>query len=449
MIILTVPYNSPDSLLTSIPLGADYIEYRLDYCDILHKDGWNLFNSKTIITYRDKAEGGKRKISPEIKSNLFLDALHNSTALIDCEYLFSKKHPGMNIPPERLVLSLHTNIDRLDLIKDFIASFIPAKYYKLAISCDSIDQLDKVILMMQKSKKENFILIPTYPCSVSARLLYRLYDSCATYVHNDAPVIANQPSIELVNKCRIESINTDTQIYAIIGKEQILNSLSVNVYNSWFKQTNTNRVFLPIVAITSEQAMGLINWVNRRAKVKGVAITMPFKLSVSSIIDNTKQNINSWRPDSKSFTNTDAIAMKQAIEQTKLNKEASILIYGRGGTAKTARHMLEQLGYFNIHQLNRNEDRKSKSYQLLINCTPFGLNEADNPDLLPDFETLIDLPYGKQQTTLVRKAIANKLDYIEGLTFWKWQAQAQAEFFGLEAEFKDYLETLDLRAIVQ
>lgn len=448
MIILTVPYNSTKSITQTIPDGIDYVEYRLDYCDFLCQPDWSLFNAKTIITYRDIAEGGKRRILPETKTNLFIDAIKNTTALIDCEYQFLSKHPGLIIPPEKLVLSLHTNIDRIDLIKDFIKSLITAKYYKLAVSCDSIDQLDMIITLMQTCKKENFILIPTYPCSVSARLLYKLYGSCATYVHNETPVIANQPSIDFVTKCRIESINSDTQIYAIFGKEQILNSLSVNVYNSWFKQTNTNRVFLPLVAETSEEAMGLIKWISKRAKIKGVAITMPFKLSISPIIDNTKQNINSWLPVSKSFTNTDAIAMQQAIEQTKLNKEDDILIYGRGGTAQTARHILEQLGFYNIHQLNRDDVKESKTYQLLINCTPFGLSETDNPDLLPDFETLIDLPYGKQQTMLVRKAINHKLRYIDGFTFWKWQAKAQADFFGIEPEFKDYINMLDLQAML-
>jgi shikimate 5-dehydrogenase len=72
------------------------------------------------------------------------------------------------------------------------------------------------------------------------------------------------------------------------------------------------------------------------------------------------------------------------------------------------------------------------------------LKRTDNPDTLPAFNNLIDLPYGKQTTTLVRRAIRKKLDYIDGFVFWKWQAKAQAEFFGLEPGFKDYLDILDL-----
>ena len=141
--------------------------------------------------------------------------------------------------------------------------------------------------------------------------------------------------------------------------------------------------------------------------------------------------------------------MEQSIKYFQLKKSDDILIYGKGGTAQTAQQVLDRMGFHNIHQLNRNEIQTNKTFQLLINCTPFGLNETDDPATLPLFKALIDLPYGKQTTTLVSKAIKDKLVYIDGFTFWKWQAKAQADLFGLEPEFKDYIDTLDLQALIQ
>lgn len=449
MIILTVPYKSYQNILHAMPDGADFIEYRFDYGSDLIQTEWNRFDAKSILTFRDQAEGGKQQISSEQKCYLINESLRASKALIDCEYQFLIKHSGLSIPSERLILSLHTDIDKYELIKSFIETQISAKYYKLAVSCQSITELDEITDLIKKNKPDNFIIIPTYPCSLSARLLYKLYHSCATYVHNAQPVISNQPSLDLITKCRIETINSDTLIYAIIGKEQILDSLSVYVYNQWFKQTNQNKVFLPIVANSAEEAGSLICWIRKRAMVKGVAVTMPFKQTISSLINDTQQIVNSWLPETNTFTNTDEIAMKQAIEHFNLDKTDSILIYGRGATAQTAQHILAQLGFTDITQLNRKDKSHNKTYQLLINCTPFGLKKSDQPDILPEYSNLIDLPYGKQTTSLVSKAVANKLDYIDGFVFWKWQAKAQAEFFGLEFEFKDNIDSVDLPKLIQ
>jgi shikimate 5-dehydrogenase len=398
---------------------------------------------------REPSEGGKQQISNELKVRLIKDVIADCEALIDCEHRFLHANHALKIPPERLILSLHTDLGNQQYIREFIDSDIPARYHKLAISCERIEQLDPVIELLKKHKPDNFIMIPTFPCSLSARLVYKLYDSLGTYVHNDEAVIAHQPSLDMVSLCRMEAINLNTEFYAIIGKEQILHSLSVIVYNKWFEQTGTNRIFLPVVANTAEEALGLVNWIRKRNAVKGVAVTMPFKLSVSQIIDNTQKSVNTWLPQSKEYFNTDAIAMQEAIRHFKLKKGDNILIYGKGGTARTTQQVLEQMGFHNTQQMDRRDMHESTVYRLLINCTPFGLDALDSSDSLPDFEALIDLPYGKESTVLVKKAITQKVEYVDGFTFWKWQAKAQSDFFGIESEFKDFIDTLDLQAIVQ
>ena len=42
---------------------------------------------------------------------------------------------------------------------------------------------------------------------------------------------------------------------------------------------------------------------------------------------------------------------------------------------------------------------------------------------------LLDLPYGKNQTSLIRTCKENNIEYVDGKTFWAWQAQKQEEIF--------------------
>jgi shikimate 5-dehydrogenase/3-dehydroquinate dehydratase len=453
MIILTIPYSDSSSLVAfDKAIEYDFIEYRLDYYADLTKIDLSPFRSQNILTLRSAEEGGKQQISLTTKKQILSRILNETTSLVDCEYSFLLNNPDFSIQSDRLILSLHCSINDSELIREFMETEIKARYFKLAISCSRITQLDDIHILLKDSWKDKFILVPMYPCSVTARLLYKFYGSIATYTYNQEITALNQPSYKLSKVCRIKDISIDTEIYAIVGKEQILSSLSVSVYNKWFSEKNSNRVLLPIVSNTAEEAIEYIQFISKIAHLKGVAITMPFKKEIVAKYNPGISVANSWLPTLNEFNNTDEIAMEKALLQVGVNSNSHVLILGTGATSEIAYSVLQKHKLVDIKIVNRekmiradvdNHWRQQK-YDLIINCTPYGLLEIEKSIPMPDFKALIDLPYGKVETLLVEKAKQYNVPYVDGFMFWKWQAQAQALFWGLETEFLEYLDRIDL-----
>jgi len=463
MIILSVPYKNYNSIPSFTNLDIDLIEYRFDYCEEFTKIDWNKLNDKSICTIRDIKEGGKRFIPDSYKKEIINIALSKTKAIIDCEYRFLKRNPDLVIPENRLMVSLHHKSQYTGIIRQFMFSGLRARYYKLAVSTPCLHQFLEIVEMIPSTFRKHYIIIPLHPLSISSRLVYKLYFSKATYVFDKIKLVSNQPSVMLANLCRIDSISIQTVFYLIVGGKQILQSLSFYVYNTWFKSQNIDSVLLPIEVKCLGEAIEYINWLQSKCNVKGVIITMPFKKEFSAFINNASQNINSWILETNAYDNTDEYAMKTAMEFLGLQKKHRVLIFGTGATSQMTQKLLKKRKCGNVdiwshevlkafeknHDINCTEETLNEHYDLLINCSPFGLIASDNADKIPHFDRLIDLPYGNRATTLIKKAISEKVDYIDGFTFWKWQAIEQSKFFGFEDAFREYIKSLDLHQLIQ
>jgi len=429
------------------------IEYRLDYCKDTSDIDVSQFNSYHVLTYRDSQEGGKNKLTDRNKVKLYKKILDNSSAWLDCEYHFLMRNSGLNIPPERLILSMHTTSSDLKAIKEFLFTKIKAGYYKLALKCSGLSCFDEVLKLAPTYVKDRLILIPLHPAPLTYRLLFRLYGSQATYVCLNEKTTLNQPSLNLANACSIDSITSETELYGIIGNRKVAKSLSVYMLNYCFQKNKTDNAMIPILAGNPDDALKIIDWLKEKANLKGIAITMPFKKKIPYMITGERIIANSWLIQTNKFINTDETAMNLALDTLKLPRSSSVLILGKGATSKVTQRVLEQKGFENYQVLSRQqlkqrrEKRPSKKkdlvffrrFDLLINCTPFGLKAEDKPSLLPKFDALIDLPYGVERTTLVNYSIKNDLPHVSGTIFWKWQAIEQSEFFRLNLRLEQRL----------
>jgi len=345
-----------------------------------------------------------------------------------------------------LILSLHTQVSDKQTIFEFLSTDIKAAFYKLAISCNDLNELLEMSKMFPADKISKMIIVPMYPCPLIFRLLYKLYGSQATYAYLNEETALNQPSLALASHCRIKNITPDTDVYVIIGSKQIIESMSIVILNFCYARNKFNYVMLPVIAETANEALEIINQLKANTNLKGVAITMPFKKQIPAIVTGKDIITNSWIPDTNQFANTDEHAMKIALDKLKILNSRSVLIVGTGATSESTQKVLKEKGFSKVQVITRKQINQIREgmqadvkdflfeikYDLLINCTPFGLEDTDNPDLLPDFEALIDLPYGSKNTTLTDKAIKEQIPHINGTTFWKWQANEQGKFFGLE-----------------
>jgi shikimate 5-dehydrogenase/3-dehydroquinate dehydratase len=461
MIVLTIPFRDNSCFLPSKPQGTGKIEYRLDYCTDPSVIDFTRFHADDILTFRDASEGGHDVLTDCSKAALIKEIIEKNSSILDCEYLFLKRNPGLLIPSERLLLSLHTDCTKMDLINAFLGNSINALYYKLAVSCRSLAEFDEIVRIIPDDKQGRMFLVPLFPAPMTLRLVYKLYGSAAAYAYWHEPVVKHQPSLSLAAICRIDRMDRDTEIFGILGGEQVVSSLSVMVYNRWFELQKQNKVLIPVIATSQLEADDAINWLQEKAKIRGFAITMPLKRKLARHMKSSLSIANSWLPAENNFANTDETAFKLALRELGITPENSVLILGTGATAETAMHVLEKNRIRDITLWNRHKivqthhDSASRNqagdirYDLLINCTPFGFNVTDKADSLPEFRALIDLPYGKTASILVREAESQGIPCIDGFSFWKWQAIAQAEFFGLEAGFADFVRGLDLTSLLQ
>jgi len=447
MLILSIPYRNKDSRLYSRPSSCELTEYRLDYADDINDIDFSLFDKSTILTLRDYHEGGKQPIADKSKLKLIKNALEQSSAMIDCEMSFLIRNPQFFVPPDRLILSLHTDGD-MGVINEYLSNNIDALFYKIAVRTNDLSQLEQIAELAPYEWKNKLILVPLPPATLTTRLLFKLYNSAATYVCLSERLVENQISLSYANHIRINGISSTAEIYLIIGGPQVINSLSVIAFNRLFMRFEVNKVLLPVQAQSASEALSNINWIKERAHLKGIAITMPFKKEIPYLVSGRNMIANSWNVDSDEFANTDESAFMRSLDYLKIYTSDSVLIFGTGATSVTAQKVLKSYGYDNVTVLNRNSinqrlaqiNKKTKdlllfkTYDLLINCTPFGLAETDNVKSLPDYHTLIDLPYGTKPTKLVIKAIVNSLPNVDGFSFWKWQAAEQLRFFNLDID---------------
>ena len=145
--------------------------------------------------------------------------------------------------------------------------------------------------------------------------------------------------------------------------------------------------------------------------------------------------------------NTDKIAFEQAFELLDISREDEILLYGSGATAETALATLKNYREVTIasrnelvaYELAYNYNKKygelpnltTKTFSLIINCTPIGMAGedffAETGLNLP--QKFIDLPYTIEKTRLIRTCELYNIPFIDGKKFWHLQAKKQLKEF--------------------
>ena len=143
--------------------------------------------------------------------------------------------------------------------------------------------------------------------------------------------------------------------------------------------------------------------------------------------------------------NTDYDGLKALLKRLKVDcKEKKILILGSGGTSKTARVVIEDLGCRNYYFVSRAKTAQTITYQeaisihndcdIIINTTPCGM--YPNTDCLPihlhnfkKLEAVVDVIYNPLRTKFIVKAQNRKISAIGGLYMLVAQAFYASRLF--------------------
>ena len=141
--------------------------------------------------------------------------------------------------------------------------------------------------------------------------------------------------------------------------------------------------------------------------------------------------------------NTDYLGMKHALALTKYDfKGKTAVVFGSGGTSKTAETVLYDFGAEKVYVVSRRgelnyDNCDALSPNVVVNATPVGTYPAltDVPFDLTRFKTLpelvFDCVYNPKNTPLLRRAKEQNLQTASGLTMLAYQGvSAEKLYFG-------------------
>ena len=259
--------------------------------------------------------------------------------------------------------------------------------------------------------------------------------------------------------------------YLVIGNP-IDHSLSPQLHNYWFKENNIDAVYEKR-QIEESDIEGIISKM-RNGEIEGINVTVPFKKSVISFLDELEisrkvPSVNTiYKKKNKIIgTNTDIHGFKLALLETKYNfKGRKILILGAGGVTPSIIFALEQLEAAVIMLSNRTKEKAEnlkklfpklelikwgdiKNFDMIINATSLGLNISDKIDLNFDqFETgkfFYDVIYNPRKTSFLSKAEKRGHQIENGKMMFVYQAALAFEIWtGVKPQVnKNVIELLE------
>lgn len=457
MLILSIPYLNNTFLADQVKrTGLEWIEYRLDYNSEYKKFPEKYINSKSIITIRDISEGGVKQINCKEKTEFYRKMIVKFNCLVDYEL---SQYKDLDIPTSNLILSYHDFSEELDIQKlekaVEISNSKAAKYLKIAVNISNYIELNFIEKIIKKSNKP-VIFATMGKLGKIGRILHKHLGADSTFVGLKHHTTADgQLTEEEASILQLKDINKKTALSGIVGYEQVWQSLGLKFYNTIFKNQKLNAVYLPFFTDDLSDFLSWFNSSDFKDRFFGFSVTMPFKKEITKLLDprdSVNHPVNLFLPKSKRTFNSDIEAFLKCILYLNIKPENKILIFGSGATAESA---LMALAGYSVFITSRNEHKGMElatkyskefipinkidqhAFLILINCTPYGMN---NEDVLAELriklpEIVIDLPYKEKNTLLIKHCIENEIDYVDGKTFWKWQAESQMKKFLNELDY--------------
>jgi len=246
--------------------------------------------------------------------------------------------------------------------------------------------------------------------------------------------------------------------YLVIGNP-IEHSLSPQLHNHWIKENNIDAVY-DKKQLNENDIEGIINEV-KSDKIDGINVTVPFKKSVISFLDELTQlaketqSVNTiFKKDNKIVgDNTDVDGFKQSLEYINYNvKNKKVFILGAGGVVPSILKALEKLGAAKVYISNRTKEKaknlennyktsldletldwgQSPDFDIIINATSLGLKNNDKIELdynkhKPKFfgkrKLFYDVIYNPDKTNINLKGVEIGNETTNGKMMFICQAQ--------------------------
>ena len=250
-------------------------------------------------------------------------------------------------------------------------------------------------------------------------------------------------------------MTTRKRQFGLIGGS-LSHSLSQKYFTKKFAElglSNCKYTLFPISEVSK-----VTNIIDGNPSLVGLNVTSPYKETIIPFLDelDTKVlkvgtvNVIKITRDGE-YThlkgyNTDIFGLRKTFEMLELPSNCKALILGSGGSAKTAKVVLSEMGVTSTNVSRHPETldelsyqkltaNKIKDYKLIINATPVGMfpNVSQFPQIpyegITSSHICLDLVYNPAKTKFIEKCEAHGARTANGLTMLYEQADKAWEIW--------------------
>jgi len=446
-----------------------FLEFRLDY---LPRPALALTRIKqfteyhphvwTIATCRRVANGGKFRGSGTAQLELLTKAAASGCQMIDLELQSAVRLKVAQIERLRsraaLILSFHDfrGTKKLEETLEKMVA-LPADFYKIVTTATTLhDNVEMMKFLEKNSDRHSLIGLCMGEQGIISRVLGVRAGSAFTFaaVSEDEKTAPGQVTAhELRGTYRIEQVDPATRVYAVAG-DPVAHSLSPAIMNAALRRETVNGVYLALHAKTLKDLLLCV----REIPIHGVSVTMPYKETIVSHLDNTDAHTTKIgacntvvrAQDGKLYGfNTDAAGIVRPLQQRITLEGAKILVLGAGGAARAAVYGLKERGA-EVYILNRTlapaqklarsaharlvkrPDLKKLSFDVIINATSVGMGNGKESPLNENeikARYVFDMVYDPPETRFMKMAKAAGIEVIPGIEMFVQQAARQFEIW--------------------
>lgn len=443
---------------------ADLIEVRIDGMNnpnmerLLKKP-----RPKIIITNRRECDGGNFTGTKAEQFDILSKAIELGAEYVDVEFSWGKDFVQEILRRKKntdVIVSYH-NFERtpsnVGEIFEEMARIGP-DIVKIATMANDISD-NKIIFDLLKettASKRKLIAHCMGERGQISRILAGKYGGFLTFAALDeaSGTAPGQISLtDLKKTFRVTTLDTSTKVFGLVGNP-VAHSKGIYFHNRIFQKKKINAVYVNFLVDNLSTFFKTY-----REEIVGLSITMPFKASAVSFLDNLEGEanrlglVNTVIKQHKNFIgyNTDLMALKSILHTKAKVKGKHVVIIGTGATAKTIAFAAKKLGA-TVIIVGRTPEKASAlanemdcdwapldslsaiAADVLINATPVGTVGQEDYHIVPTnylkrSMTIFDVVYSPPITSLLRRAKRKGCTIISGLEFFQKQAHLQSKLF--------------------
>ena len=478
----------------AISAGAEILELRIDYLENLSIEMVenlitfvkNSSNKQlpTIVTCRDKQQGGVIDYPQQLRIDVLVSALKAGAEFIDYEYdnfLIAENQEAIQQalsqnPQARLILSAHnfeTKFPDISRLNHDILNVCPEAIPKLVYTAKHInDCFDAFDLLHETSG--DIIVFCMSEAGLISRIIAKKLNSFITFASIDDKIATapGQLTIEQFKQLyHYDDITSDTELFGVIANP-VGHSLSPAIHNACFREKQMNKLYLPFLVEGQQQEFNsfLHNVIERKwLNFVGFSVTIPHKQSalefaranggsveplaekigaVNTLIISTEGKLSAYNTDYSAAL--DAVTSTLSIDRNGL-RELSVAVVGAGGVARAIVAGLSDVGA-KIRIYNRTiskaeklagefncefaslDDLMDMNAKLVVNCTSIGMHPNVNAtpvhrECLKSDMAVFDTVYNPVETLLLKHARQAGAKTIDGVSMFVNQGIAQFKLF--------------------